>query len=362
MYLLDKGFIEASSLVTGDYIVDQLQTRNSIFKVLRKKNKSLFVKQLNSFDTNNTYVLQKDATCLWLIKNEPVYKKLSKYVPEYFGYDTEKQVLVTEYIPGSINIQDYVTGKDNLSDTLWEQLVTIMTSFHFNASKSVTSSRSAQFFPRQVPWILSIVDMPAANQTSLSTTDNPNPVIQVVKSNPGFVQLIQHIKDNWVRTSLIHGDIKWVNLLVHDLHDKPKLKLIDWEIADIGDPMWDIAGILTALVTHELLYKNPGVQTPSYMPIQTGLRDMEKAWPIFKQFWGGYIRKRKSGQMEASVALSKCIQYTGGRLIQSAVEHNMMFPQLQPNATRLLQASYTILENHRQIFDILQSTEKLVEA
>src|ERR1700744_765446 len=106
-YLLDKGFIDMESLVNGGYMVSQSQTRNAIFKIARRNAKNLFVKQLISFDANNTYVLQKDATCLWLIKNNDAFKKLSAYVPDYFGFDAEKQVLVTECVPDSISMEDH---------------------------------------------------------------------------------------------------------------------------------------------------------------------------------------------------------------------------------------------------------------
>lgn len=362
MYLLDKGFIEGADLVNGDYSVTQMQTRNSIFKVVRKKKKSLFVKQLNSFDPNNTYVLQKDATCLWLIKNEQSYGELSKHVPEYFGYDPEKQVLITEYLPGSMNLQDFIRGKDALPDRILEQLADIMAAYHFNANQAVESSRSAQFFPQQIPWILNIVDLASPQNIASLGKDGQNPIVHIVKTNPSFVQLIRNIKDNWIRASLIHGDIKWANLLIYNLPDEPELKLIDWEIADIGDPMWDIAGILSAMVTHELLYKNPSGPAQPYIPIQTGINDIQAVWPVFRKFWLVYTKRRKPGQQEDTIALSKCIQYAGGRLIQSAVEHNMMLPQIQPGAIRLLQASYTVLENHRHILNILTSFQDKVEA
>lgn len=352
--MLGKGLIDAKSLVSGDYMVSQIQTRNSIFRVARKKAKGLFIKQLNNFDQNNTYVLQKDATCLWLIKNEPAFRALNKYVPEYFGYDTEHQVLITEYLSDAKSLEYVVQSAGELPAHFIDQLAQMMASYQFNLSEKVKSLRSVQFFPKQVPWVLNLMDMPAQTFQQMTNSSNPNPVFSLVANNEGFRKLVGPIKENWKTTSLIHGDIKWMNILVASPNDKPKLKLIDWEIADIGDPLWDIAGIFAAIITTLVLKKQQQNPNAAFAPYQvSSLADLQEAWPTIIRFWNQYLKKRKARQEPAEQALKKTIDYTGVRLIQSAVEQNMMQPQIQPNATMILQASYLVLEKAAEIFNQL---------
>jgi len=115
---MEKGLLKAKSVVDGDFLVTQSRNRNAIFRIHIKNDKSLFVKQLVNFDPQNTYFLQKDATCLWLIKNEKAFSQLAQYVPEYYGYDPEKQVLIVEYLPNAKNMEEVFQAKGALSPQL----------------------------------------------------------------------------------------------------------------------------------------------------------------------------------------------------------------------------------------------------
>jgi hypothetical protein len=354
LYLLDKGFIEPASLADGDYMATQMQTRNIIFRVTRQAAKSLFVKQLNSFDPNNTYVLQKDATCLWLIKNHPAFERLSGYVPDYFGFDPEKQVLVTEYLPDASNLEDYARlNQGSLPLHIREELATVLASYHFSLEAEVLGSRSVQFFPKQAPWVMNLADTARSAQGLLSHTHTPNPVVSAVLGSPEFRTALTSIKSEWVATSLIHGDLKWMNLLVQRTEDREKVKVIDWEIADIGDPLWDVAGILQGFVTNILFY-HPSIASDSFSLVPgVGLSHLQDAWPLMNSFWQLYrahTAPPETGPAAERAALAKTLRFTATRLIQSAIEHNMMLPTIQPNATKLLQASYAMLTNSPAIF------------
>lgn len=355
-YLLDKGFIDMASLVNGGYMVTQSQTRNSIFKISRRNAKNLFVKQLISFDPNNTYVLQKDATCLWLIKNDDAFQKLSGYVPDYFGFDAEKQVLVTECLADSINLEDHCRINRALSNDLIEQMADILNSYHFVMTDELRSSPSVQFFPKQIPWILNIGDVDAAtiSHAAFSQTPGANPVLEAVIASPEFKKLFAGIRNNWEYSTLIHGDIKWMNMLLHVENGHEKIKIIDWEIADVGDPLWDVAGIFQGLVSNTLLY-NIGQNNAA----EIGLDDIKEVWPLVDFFWQLYSEKRAAGNKLSREHLVRSIQYTGVRLIQTAIEQNMMMQTLQPNAIKLLQASFLILSNIQQIINKVSSPKKL---
>lgn len=42
--------------------------------------------------------------------------------------------------------------------------------------------------------------------------------------------------------TLVHGDVRWENCLVQA--DPGSVRLIDWETAGMGDPAWDVAGVI----------------------------------------------------------------------------------------------------------------------
>lgn len=345
LYLLDKGFIEPASLVGGDYVATQMQTRNQIFRVLRRQAPSLFVKQLHSFDPGNTYVLQKDATCLWLIKNHPAYAALAAYVPGYFGFDPGRQVLVTEYLDDAINLEDYARQhQGELPDALLEDVAALLATYHFAPGPDVLHSRPVRFFPRQVPWVLTLADadsqVPATLTGPAGTT---HPVVEALQNSPTFRAALAAVRAEWAPSTLIHGDVKWMNLLVHPVDGQERIKIIDWEIADIGDPLWDVAGVLHCLVCNALFY-SPALAGAPNVVTGLGLADLAAVWPRIEQFWLAYqLRSAPATVPAGPTALARALRYTGARLVQSAVEQNMHMPTLQPNTIKLLQASHAIL-------------------
>ena len=349
LFLLEKGIIKAKSLVDGDYQITTSQTRNAIFKIVRKKEKSLFVKQLNSFDPTNTYVLQKDATSLWLIKNEKEFDKLSHFVPDYFGFDPEKQVLITEYIPNSLNLEDYVRSQSGkLKNSILNKLANILSSYHFKLSDKLKNSKSISFFPNQIPWVLEIAENPDF-QLPIQSRTGSNPVVQAVKSNGEFLKVLRGIKLEWQALTLIHGDIKGMNFLIYGNGDDEVIKIIDWEIADIGDPLWDVAGIFANMICNHLNYSSQYLNV-HFAPVPgISLKDISAVLKDAHYFWGQYKTMTKNNLPKDSISINKLIKYTGARLIQTAIEQNMMMPNLQPNAIKMLQASYAILSHQSEV-------------
>ena len=47
----------------------------------------------------------------------------------------------------------------------------------------------------------------------------------------------------WRAETFIHNDVKWDNFLVYARAGSRRLtqmKIIDWELANFGDPAWDV--------------------------------------------------------------------------------------------------------------------------
>lgn len=359
LYLLDKGFIEPASLVSGDYLATRMHTRNLIFQVTRRHAPSLFVKQLHSFDPSNTYVLQKDATCLWLIKNHPSFAQLSEYVPGYFGFDPGRQVLVTEYLAEAGNLEDYARRRQGeLPEALRAEIAVLLAAYHFPLGPDVLLSRSVRFFPRQVPWVLTLADADSAAPANLfSQTQSPNPVGAAVLGSPSFREALASIRAGWAASTLIHGDVKWMNLLVHPVDGQERIKLIDWEIADIGDPLWDVAGVFQSLVCSALFYQPPLASADFSLVPGVGLADLRGVWPQLEHFWLTYRARTAPDAEPGGPDLEKVLRYTGARLVQSAIEQNVLLPTLQPNSIKILQASYAMLTGLPALLGYFSATQ-----
>jgi len=352
-YLLENGTLDAKSIIDGSYTAVQSKTRNITFNVTCKAGKNLFIKQLAQFDQQNNYILQKDATCLWLIKNEPSFAELSKYVPDYFGYDAENQVLITEFLPESRNMEIFLRLENGNLSSFTNALCKILSALHIPLTDALLNLPSMRFFQKQIPW--------AMNLGAPNTGQQPggSPVMQTVLNNPDFQAMLRDARSKYEFTSLIHGDIKWMNFLVHGQQAQEKLSLIDWEIADIGDPMWDVAGIFMSILMMEVAESPYQPKDMSHFPMNEPIKALEPCWPLMQQFWQQYIALNNKYINNTTQSLEKALHFTGARLIQTAVEYNMHSTELNANANRLLLACIALFEHRSFILSQLQTTNPI---
>lgn len=48
----------------------------------------------------------------------------------------------------------------------------------------------------------------------------------------------------WSPSGLVHGDLKWDNCRLNETSRPPRVRVIDWEMAGLGDPAWDLGCVV----------------------------------------------------------------------------------------------------------------------
>jgi len=341
-YLLDKGFLEPSSFMSGDYMLTQMQSRNAIFKIQQQEAKGLFVKQLIAQDATNSYLMQKDATSHYLIHQSNLYKETSNHIPNYYGYDPYHNILVTEYFANTKNVHEVIYRDKKLSKSHAVKMAHILASFHFDITDEIKKNSSLQFFSKQIPWILNTSQLLNADPKNIT-----NSVIAEIHKHQDLVKKIEKVASQWETTSLIHGDIKWMNFIV--MPNNEDIKLVDWEIADLGDPLWDVAGVFQSYFSAWVLsFNNHNIQ--QHQQVQgTEFLSIEAITPTVKVLWDTYTSKQKFTASEAKEKVLKTLSYMAVRMIQTAFENNMTQNQIHPNSVRILQFCNHILEDAKGI-------------
>lgn len=336
-YLLDKGFLNPEWFITGNYTLTQSMSRNSIFRIQHNQTTGIFVKQLVAQDSMNNYLMQKDATSHYLIHHSDLYKDTVQYIPEYYGYDPNHQILVTEYFSNTKNVHEEVFINKDLSTKYAEKMADILASFHFDITKHIDHEASLQFYNGILPWILNLGNLKNTNPNGIDHC-----VINEIHKHPELVKKIDHLASQWEKTSLIHGDIKWMNFIV--MPNKEDLKLIDWEIADIGDPLWDVAGGFQSYFTSWVM----SFQNQAHQHIKSEGTDfitIESITKAIKVFWDRYSEVRGFTKEEKTTFLLKALCYMGVRMIQTAFENNFSKTELSSHTVRILQFCEHILSN-----------------
>ena len=77
-------------------------------------------------------------------------------------------------------------------------------------------------------------------------------VLRRAVSSPDLRQAFGRAASMWQASSLIHGDLRWSNVLAASDARGSRVWLVDWELACVGDPAWDVGSVIGDLVAASL--------------------------------------------------------------------------------------------------------------
>jgi thiamine kinase-like enzyme len=355
LYLLRQGLISADSIVDGDLMVVEMSRRNRNFKISRRKGPSYFAKQIQNWDPMTLAQLQCEASCYWLAKNDPNFEVLAKIMPNYFSYDPKRYVLIIELLPNSETLSDYHRRLGGFPVEIASILGRLLGSYHRDLGKRLQNTSHGAAFPRQIPWILSFHEQNANLLPAVSGGNQQ--IMNIIKSYPNFPQALKRISNEWKSDSLIHGDIKWDNCIVchpDEVNGAPMLKIVDWELADIGDRCWDIGAVFQAYLSDWIFSMPMAGLGSSTQLVQSAQYPMEKMLPAIHSFWQEYVESQNFDSNTAADLLERSIRFGAARMIQTAYEYMQYSNQVTNNAVYLLQVSMNILTNPKEaVSDLL---------
>ena len=143
-------------------------------------------------------------------------------------------------------------------------------------------------------------------------------LLRVVQEHNRLMEGLERVAEDWRADSLIHGDVKWDNILVRHAGASRRttgIVLADWELAGLGDWRWDVGSFVSDYLRHWLL-SFPVVE--SYAPdllLGQAQFPLEPATVSIRAFMAAYSRRR--GMPIDAVDL---MPFVASRLVQSAFE------------------------------------------
>ena len=137
------------------------------------------------------------------------------------------------FLPFAEHIADNPLGKGHKIRSWMRQISSILTLLHDN--------NLPEHFDETIPWVFTL-DAP---KISLYNTSNPaaKEVIRYVQNSAPLLNLLDSCNKSWKKDTLIHGDCRFENWLIHP--DKDELLLIDFETCRLGDSRWDTGAVLS---------------------------------------------------------------------------------------------------------------------
>jgi len=339
-YLLDRRILDPAVVTGGTLQVIERSRRNRNYLVRRPPLPGLFVKQVQQWVPQAAASLQREASCYWAIASQPAGEPLRGLVPQFEGHDPARQLLITRLIEDSENLGDQLRRTFHYPVGTAKLLGRLLGTCHRHLLPALQAAGQAAAFPGEVPWILQLPQQAAQGLSSMSAGNAE--LVRLLGQYPDFQTRLQQLAGGWRRDTMIHGDLKWDNLLVGQA-DHQVLRLVDWELADSGDPCWDVGAVLQGFLASWLASMPDTANGGAEYLMASARHPLDAMLPAVRAFWAAYRDHAPDHGLDGAALLARSVACAGARMIQTAYEYLQYSGQISTHALRLLQLSLNVL-------------------
>jgi hypothetical protein len=343
-YLMDRGLLSPAEVVDGDVSIANLSRRNRNFRVIRGARPGLFIKQPHDWEPFSADTLRREASCYTLARDDEGFAALGPLLPRFVDFDAASSVLVLELLPSDETLGDYHRRLGHFPLEMARALGGMLGRYHRGAGAQRADAAATGVFPRSLPWILDAVNR---NPSHIGPVSGGNQeMARILAQYPQYGAALDAVRAGWRHEALVHGDMKWENCVV--LPDDgpgglPGLRIVDWELADFGDPCWDVGSLFQAYLSFWIL----SIDGADHLPVQDlpgfARFPLERMQPAMAAFWSTYVDTLGADPAEAEDRLRRSALYAAARMIQTAWEYSAAQPRLTPNLLAILQVAMNVL-------------------
>jgi hypothetical protein len=340
-FLIGRGLLSPGAVVAGDLVVLESSRRNRNFKVIRTAGPGLFVKQIREMQADAMLTLRREAACYDLARSDPA---LQRVMPRLIAYDPLRHVLILELVAEAESLAEYHARHRAFPEGIGQMLGEALGLYHARGASIAENEAVQTVFPRQIPVVLTLE---RGGHAALGQYGRIGPALSaVIHQHPEFERLLDGVGNEWRFDSLIHGDMKWDNLLVFPATgDRLDFRIVDWEMADLGDAAWDVGAVLQSALTAWIMSMPIGSGLPPERYVAMASLPLEAMRPVLHTFWEAYAMRRGFNEAERRSEIERCLRFGAARLVWAAIEQRLYAARLDPATTALLQVSLNILQN-----------------
>jgi aminoglycoside phosphotransferase (APT) family kinase protein len=122
------------------------------------------------------------------------------------------------------------------------------------------------------------------------------------------------------------------------------IKVVDWELAGLGDPAWDVGALFGEYLGFWLLSIPITGERPPEQFLDMAQFPLSRIQPALGAFWRSYKGQRGFSEEEGAQFLWRAVAYAACRLLQTAFESSQGASKLTGNALCFLQLSFNVLQ------------------
>jgi Phosphotransferase enzyme family len=251
---LSAGALTPSDIVRHGVQVDQVGRSHAVYRVSVGGVPRFFVKSFGRSRGATDGLASREAAVLQLARERPAVAAL---VPDPWPWADDPlgaapyRVVATAAVQGAEAWTfDRAGGGDQPVDEAWRALIAALipplAAFH-RATRDLARSSSA--VPAGLepiePWGLCLMDGDAPPE--LWATPATSALLHEAAADATLVAGLRAARGLWRPIALVHADLKHDNVLIEHHGARPRVRVLDWEMARVGDPAWDLATMTARL-------------------------------------------------------------------------------------------------------------------
>jgi phosphotransferase family enzyme len=347
-FLIRRGLLRPEDVLSGSVKIEASDNRNRNFRVFTSDNAGLFIKQPDDLMYGSRATLRAEAS--FYHHRASLGDRVAPHIPAMVLYEPELPLLALELLPSHKTLSDFAAsfGPESLipaSGVLGRRLADLhlgLTEYGSNAPNWTASLGAAS------AWAVQAHRPPIDLLATLSRAGLQT--LEIIQGSNAIQRGLDHLSQLWRPTAIIHGDMRWGNVLVRmEPGLDPDIVFVDWELIQFGDPAWDIGCLLQGLVANWLNDLDLADKDISDIIVRSS------ATQLFLQascgaLWDGYSAlMNASGTGAGRISVTKVFQFSAARMIQSALESAANQANLFPVSVLQLQIAENLLSEPEEM-------------
>jgi hypothetical protein len=349
-FLLQRGLIEPDWIVGGALTIRSVARRNRNLLIHGPAGAGYLIKQPDDPSDGGYVTLSAERNFYELCQPPEGEALLDGILPRLADCDAEGSVLVLELVRGAEPLgpfDDREPGAEERVAEVGRALGQALGAVHRTFRQACLSDDPRlAWLPRREPWVMMVHRPSPGLLASLSPANHQT--LRILQREEGLGMQLDGLRGRWRPETVIHGDVKLDNVLVrppgdHQAGSAATAWLVDWELVQVGDPAWDLAGALQDFVRF-WASSMPVASAGAAEEMIAGARyPLAALRATSRALWNSYRTSAGLASSDADDLLSRAVAFSGARLIQSAYEILSESARLSSHAVILLQISANLL-------------------
>lgn len=229
--LVDEGFLDARAALEGRVSVMDLSRSNAVGLVHVDGRPLVVIKGGTGSAEGLESIASETAAYRWLSASPATTRLAPLPIPEA----ARGVAVLTQPLVDAVSLHEALGSTPAASETLIAELGGLLGALH-------SARVGARDLAARRPWILGV---PAGRVPAMYDGNLPAcRLLGEIAQRPAVAAAIAGLERTWTDRTAIHGDVKFDNVLVA----QERMLLVDWELAGLGEPVWDLAGVVDGLL------------------------------------------------------------------------------------------------------------------